>query len=135
MSGPAIIRATVALRRQAQSLMVDRCDIHRNGGTVWDEEAQESVTLWVPVHLDVPCNLDEPPVRTRAMVTGELVTPGLPVVKIPVDRTGVEPDDRVTITAVHSISAPDMLGARIWVTHNRVRTTSVQHRLECRWSL
>lgn len=130
-----MIRGVLALRRQAQALMVDTCDIHRNGGTVWDEEAQESVTLWIPIHTNVPCNIDQPPIRTRALVTDELVTPGLPVVKIPVDRIGVKSDDRVTITAVHSISASEMLGEVLWVTHNRVRTTAVEHRLECRWSL
>lgn len=135
MSGPVRLSSILALRRQAYALMVDRCNIHRNGGTVWDEVQQKSVTLWIPVHLDVPCNLDQPPVRTRAMVTGEAVTPGLPVVKVPVDRAGIRSNDRVTITAVSSISAPEMVGAVMWVTHNRVRTTAVQHRLECRWSL
>lgn len=122
------------LRRQAYKLMLDTAAIDRLDGLVWDEEQQQSVPNWVSIAVDVPCNLDEPPATTRALVTAETVTPAEPVVKIPVSVEGIEPDDRVTITAVADISDPEMLGAVMWVTHNRSRTTAVQRRLECRWN-
>ena len=122
MIGPDVAAFLPEIRAQAESLMSDRCDIHR-ATSAWDEAQQETVTTWAPVHLDVPCALDVPPASARALLTGEAVTAEIPLVKIPVAFDGVEPDDRVTVASGHVA----------WVTHVPTRTNQVQRRLECRW--
>ena len=121
--GETVAQALPELRRQAESLMVERCDIER-WTTVWNEAQQKSVTTWVPVHMDVPCALDVPPATARTLLTDEAVTPESPVVKVSVSLTGIEPDDRVTIAGV----------GVVWVTHVPVRSNQVQRRLQCRWA-
>jgi len=124
MIGHDIAAALPELRAQAESLMVESCDIERmTSDTAWDEEAQETVAVFAPVHMGAPCNLDIPPVTSRQLFTGEAVTLESPVVKVPVALTGIEPDDRVTIAGV----------GVVWVTHVPVRSNQVQRRLECRW--
>lgn len=132
MIGPSLTSSLRNLRAQARSTMVDTCTIARLT-TYWDEERQETVTDFLPIHENVPCTIDMPPVTTRTLVTDETVTPGQPLVKIPVTYLGIEPDDRVQITAISPTSDPEMLGAFMWVTHNRSRSTAVSRRLECRW--
>ena len=122
MIGNDIAAALPELRAQAESLMADVCDIDRLT-TAWDEGEQATVTTWTPVHADVPCALDIPPANVRGLLTDEAVTAEVPVVKVSVDVTGVEPDDRVTIAGV----------GVVWVTHVPVRTNQVQRRLQCRW--
>ena len=122
MIGNDIAAALPELRAQAESLMTDSCDIHR-ATSVWSEALQKTVTSWAPVHLAVPCAFDVPPVSARALLTGEAVTPELPVVKVSVTVVGVQADDRVTVAS----------GAVVWVTHVPERTNQVQRRLECRW--
>lgn len=133
MIGHNIAAALPALRAQARSLMLDSCTIDRLDGLVWDEELQKTVPNWVPVAMS-PCNIDMPPATTRALVTDEVTTPGQPVVKVPMSVAGVEPDDRVTITAVSAAGDPELLGAVFWVTSNRNRSTAAARRLECRWN-
>ena len=123
MIGNDIAAALPELRAQAESLMADSCDIHR-ATSVWSEALQKTVTSWAPVHLAVPCAFDVPPVSARALLTGEAVTPELPVVKVSVTVTGVQAEDRVTVAS----------GAVVWVTHVPERTNQVQRRLECRWT-
>ena len=123
MIGHDIAAALPELRAQAESLMVETCDIERMT-SAWDEGAQETVTTWAPVHLDAPCALDIPPATSRALLTDEAVTAESPMVKVSVALTGIEPDDRVTIAGV----------GVVWVTHVPVRSNQVQRRLECRWT-
>lgn len=123
MIGHDVAAALPELRAEAESLMVDICDIERMT-TAWDEEAQETTTTWAPVHMDAPCALDIPPTTSRALLTDEAVTPEHPVVKVSVALTGIEPDDRVTIADV----------GVVWVTHVPLRSNQVQRRLECRWT-
>lgn len=123
MIGHDIAAALPELRAQAESLMVDSCDIHRQT-TGWNEATQKSETTWAPVHLALPCALDIPPATSRALLTDEVTTPEHPVVKVSVTVTGVEPDDRVTIAGV----------GVVWVTHVPIRSNQVQRRLECRWA-
>ena len=123
MIGHDIAAALPELRAQAESLMVEVCDIERMTQT-WDEGEQETVTTWAPVHMDAPCALDIPPATSRQLLTDEAVTSEHPVVKVPVALTGIEPDDRITIAGV----------GVVWVTHVPVRSNQVQRRLECRWT-
>lgn len=134
MIGSQITAALPVLRSQARSMMLDTVTIDRLDGIVWDEELQKSVANWVQIAADVPANIDMPPATTRALVTDEVVTPGEPVVKVPITVDGVEPDDRVTVTAVSPSGDPELVGAVFWVTYNRNRTTAVSRRLECRWT-
>ncbi len=110
------------LRAEAESLMTETCDIERQT-SAWDEGAQETVTTWAPVHMDVPCNFVSPPSTSRDLLTGEIVTVDHPRVKVSVALTGIEPDDRITVASY----------GVVWVTHVPVRTNQVQRRLECRW--
>jgi hypothetical protein len=128
-----VIAATLPLMRtHAESLMFDRCDIHRLS-TTWDEALQKSVTTWTVVHANVPCSLDVPPALTAGDVTDESVTRETPQVPVPVAFDGIEPDDRVTITVVASISDLSP-GDVMWVTHAPTGTHLVDRRLECRWT-
>lgn len=122
------------LRAAAESIMWDRCKIER-ATTTWSETDKKSVTTWTTVHADVACSMLTPPAVARQVAAGEVVTPQLPIVMVPLGTLGIEPDDRVTVTAVGPNSDPDLLGVSVFVTHNRVRSHPVKRRLECRWSL
>lgn len=121
MIGYEITAALPELRAQAESLMTDRCTIDRLT-TVWDEVQQKSVTTWVVVAEDVPCQYLDETASGRSLVTDELVTPAVPVVKVSVAVGGVKPDDRVTVAS----------GPVLWVTHVPERTNQVQRRIQCR---
>jgi hypothetical protein len=97
MIGPAIVAALPLMRANAQSLMTDVCTIARLT-TVWDEVEQKSVTTFAPVHEGVPCHIEEPSVTSASIMTEEAVTLETPLVRIPHTFTGIEPDDRVSIT-------------------------------------
>lgn len=118
-----VAAALPELRAEAESLMIETCDIERMT-TAWDEESQETVTTWAPVHMAARCALDIPPATSRQLITDEAVTPEHPVVKVSVTLAGIEPDDRVTIAGV----------GVVWVTHVPIRSNQVQRRLECRWA-
>lgn len=104
MIGDVITATLPWLRANAESLMTDTCDIDRQV-TTWDESLQKSVTTWTAVHADVPCHMEETAAAARALLSEEVVTPDVPLLRIPVAFTGVEPDDRVTVG-----------GAVLWVT-------------------
>lgn len=113
MIGEDIEAALPELRAQAESLMRSRCTIERHDGSTWQ-----------PIHVDIPCRITLPSVASRSLLTDEAVTSETPVVKVSVEHTGVEPDDRVTIN-----------GSTVaWVTHAPDYDDMVQIRLQCRWS-
>ncbi|MFN2346748.1 MAG: DUF6093 family protein [Dermatophilaceae bacterium] len=122
MIGHDVLAALPELRMQAESLMTETCTIDRLA-TTWDEAEQKSVTSWITVHADVPCSTNIPPMMARQVVTGQVVTPELPHVRVPVGFDGMEPDDRVKIN-----DRPP-----VWVNQVRVKTHEVSRRLECRW--
>lgn len=123
MIGHDVAAALPELRAQAESLMDTTCTIERLT-TTWDEALQKSVTTWAPVHADVPCAVDIPPVTASSLLTAEASTAETPRVKIPVTFDGIEPDDRVTVVGY----------GVMWVTHVPIRSHQVQRRLQCRWT-
>lgn len=129
MIGRSISAALPMFRAHAESLMTDSCVIERETST-WVEAAQEHVTTWAKVHPDLPslpCHVEVAPQSSRVQVTGQDVTPETPLVKVPWNTAGVEPDDRVTIAGD---SAP------VWVTHvtQDDPTHPVELLLQCRRS-
>ena len=132
MIGPVIDAALPAMRANAESMMLDRCTIER-ATSVWDEVAKKSVTTWVPVVVGSVCDVDDGAASGRSVVTDEAVTRGEPSVYLPASVVGVEPDDRVTVTAVGPMTDPALLGAVAWVSHVAVGSHVVERHLECRW--
>lgn len=122
MIGGDIAAALPELRAQAESLMVETCDIDRLT-SAWSEVEQKTVTVVTPIHVGIPCALDIPPVTSRSLVTDQAATSEAPQVKVSVGILGVQPDDRVTIAGV----------GVVWVTHVPIRSNQVQRRVECRW--
>lgn len=121
MLGADITGALPELRAQAESLLIDRCDIHR-AVSAWDEAQQETVATWAVVHADLPCALADSPAAVRGLLTDEAVSASNPVVKVSAGVEGVEPDDRVTIANK----------GVVWVTDVPVRTHQVLRRMPCR---
>lgn len=132
MIGDVIAAVLPMLRDNAESLMTDAVKIERDAGTTWDEDAQASVTVWVVVHASMPCAIDIPPVSARSLVTDEVVTRESPVVRGPVSFTGIEPDDRVTVTAAGPLSDAEV-GSVFWVTQVESDTHAVERVIQARW--
>ena len=123
MIGHDIAAALPELRAQAESLMVDRCDIDRLV-SVWDEAEQKTVTTWTSIHADVPCTLLPPNATGPAVIMDELGTAETRTVRIPYGIDGIEQDDRVTVAGV----------GVLWVSHVAVRSHMTSGRLSCRWT-
>lgn len=125
MIGPAIVAALPLMRAHAESLMADVCTIERLTAT-WSEVSQKTVTTWATIHAAVPCHLESKPATSRSLLTDEAVTLEVPVVKVAHDVTGIEPDDRVTVTGHDPL----------WVTSTSLddATHPVELLIQCRWS-
>ena len=126
MIGPVIDAALPVMRANAESMMLDRCTIRRATST-WDEVAQKTVTTWVPVVAESVCDVDDGAASGRSIVTDETVTRVEPSVYLPASVVGVEPDDRVTVTAVGPMTDPALLDAVMWVSH----AATGSHVVEC----
>jgi hypothetical protein len=124
MIGQVVAGVLPLLRANAESLMIDLCDIERLT-TAWDEDEQKSVTTWAPVHEDVPCHVEEPSVNTAVILTGEALTLETPLVRIPHTFDGIEPDDRVSV-----VGHEPMFVTR--AAHDD-STHPVEMLLACRW--
>lgn len=122
MIGDDVAAALPEMRAHAVSLMRRTCTIERESGSEWD--GTKTVPTWIPVHEGIPCRIALPPVTSRSLLTDQAVTSEAPVVKIPHDRAGVKPDDRVTLDD----------GMIAWVTHVPTYDDMVQIRLQCRWT-
>ena len=133
MLGSALGGTVPRMRAQAESMMTDTCTIARLT-TVWNEALQKSETTWAPIHTSLTCWVEVPSVNAQALLTAEVVTPETPTVHLPVDTTDVEPDDRVTVTAVGPVSDPGLVDAVLWVTHSLAQTFAVERLLVCRWT-
>ena len=132
MIGPVIDAALPVMRANAESMMLDRCTIERATST-WDEVAQKTVTTWAPVITESVCDVDDGAASGRSIVTDETVTRVEPSVYLPASVVGVEPDDRVTVTAVGPMTDPALLDAVMWVSHAATGSHVVERHLECRW--
>jgi hypothetical protein len=133
--GPAIDAALPVMRANAESMMLDRCTIERAAST-WDEATQKTVTTWAPVVSESVCDVDDGAdgaASGRSIVTDETVTRVEPAVYLPASVVGVEPDDRVTVTAVGPMTDPSLLDAVMWVSHAAGGSHVVECHLECRW--
>lgn len=85
----------------------------------------ETVTLvW-----EGPARYPRADAPNRVFMAGAPATPATPLVLIPWDTEGVEPDDRVTCTK--SVS-PRMVGRTLWVTDASPRTFQSAVHLTCR---
>lgn len=127
-----IVAATIPImREQAESLMLDRCRIDRAASS-FDEVQQKTVTTWASVHVNAPCTVDDEPAGARTLVTDQAASPDGPSVYLPVARTGIKPDDRVTITAIGPETDPALLGAVLWVTSDDTQSHAVERHLTCR---
>lgn len=133
MLGSALGGTVPRMRAQAESVMTDTCTIARLT-TTWNETLQTSETTWSAIHTGVACWVEQPAVTAQTLLTSETVTSEQPKVHLPVDVTGVESDDRVTVTAVGSVSDPGLVGAVVYVTQVVAHTFAVERVLECRWT-
>ena len=132
MIGPVIDAALPVMRANAESMMLDRCTIERATST-WDEVAQKTVTTWVPVVSESVCDVDDGAASGRSIVTDETATRVEPSVYLPASVVGVEPDDRVTVTAVGPMTDPALLVVVVWVSHAAAGSHVVECHLSCRW--
>lgn len=132
MIGPVIDAALPVMRANAESMMLDRCTIERATST-WDEVAQKTVTTWVTVVAESVCDVDDGAASGRSIVTDETVTRVEPSVYLPASVVGVEPDDRVTVTAVGPMADPSEPNAVMWVSHVAAGSHVVECHLSCRW--
>ena len=129
----SIVEATLPLmRRNAESLMLDRCRVDRPS-TSWSEAEQKNVTTWATVVAEGPCSVDDPAGGAPELVTDEAVTRSTPSVYLPWTVTGVKPDDRVTITALGPSTSPGLADAVLWVSAFEVESQAVEAVATCRW--
>jgi hypothetical protein len=125
MIGPVIAATLPLMRAHAESLMTDVCAVARQS-SAWSEVEQKTVTTWATIHAAVPCHLEGKPATSRSLLTDEAVTLEAPLVKVAHDVTGIEPDDRVTVTGHDPL----------WVTSTSLddATHPVELLIQCRWS-
>lgn len=131
MIGDALTAALPMMRAQAESLMTDTCRVDRLA-QVWSEDEQATVATWTLV-ASSPCHFDTEPATARSLATDEVVSQRSPSVRLPHTVVGIEPDDRVTVTAVGPHSDLAHLGAVAWVTSVATDSHPVERVVECRW--
>ena len=135
-----IAAALPELRAHAESLMVDSCTITRrrldeNGEPVreMDPVTLELTDAWDEVYAG-RCRVQRP---GAVMVGREPVVGGVEYnvetvhVQVPLTVLGVKADDRVTITAVGSVSDPDSVGMVLSVRVNQHKTHATKRTLVC----
>lgn len=121
-------RYLVRAREIQESVQLDACRIDRSTGRHLNRETGKNEETWERVWAG-PCRFPRADAASRVVVTGETITPAVPVVLIPWNVTGVAADDRVTCT--DSIS-PGMAGRIVWVTDTSPRTYQSAVHLTCR---
>lgn len=117
-------------RALQRTLMLERVQIHRKSGEVWDEAAGHMVTNWVLI-ADVPARVSMPQASGPIAVDGVLTYPEQTAITVPHD-TDLYKGDRVTITAAEHDEtltgvAPmwiDSIERQTFITARRFHVTS-----------
>lgn len=114
MIGDDIAAALPELRAQAESLLVDRCDIRRPDVTLL-VDGREQAGAGELVHAGLPCRIQPTtsPDNTRQIVGGALAQIGNYRVRLPFAIVDVEPGMVLTITACRD---PYLAGKRLIVS-------------------
>jgi hypothetical protein len=124
---------TITLRGQAaaERLMVDACVVTRVSGSTVDPETGAIVPTFATVYSG-KCKIQMQTAVTNPSVVGEAaVFVSEPHLHVPMSATGLQPDDRVTVTV--SVLDPDLVGK---VGHLRgpwAETFTTARRLPMAW--
>lgn len=127
-----VAAALVGFRAHAESLMVDACVVKRPDGTTLDPETLEEVPAYATVY-EGPCRVQ------RSGALGQHDTSpgdyefGLDGVmaQLPLSATGIERNHIFEVTAVGSISDPELVGFVATVQANLTKTHATKRTLVC----
>ena len=128
----AIAAELPALRREAESLMVDAVLVERQSGTTLDPDTLAEVPAYVPVYSG-PCRIQRPgALSPRESVAGGFEFDVRAVLaQLPLAAVGILAGDRVTVTAVGPLTDPDLLGLVATVQANLTKTHPTKRTLVC----
>jgi hypothetical protein len=132
MLGWDVAAALPELRAQAESLMVDTVAVERQDGTTLDPVTLEEVPAWTSVYSGKARVQRSGALSPRDDVAGGYEFPvGSLIVQAPLSAVGVVEGDRVTVTAVASVSDPDLVGVVATVKGNLAKTHATKRTLVC----
>jgi hypothetical protein len=128
----AIAAELPALRREAESLMVDTVTVEAPNGTALDPDTLEEVPAWTPVY-EGPGRVQRPgALSPRDDVAGgyEFGVKAI-LAQLPLSASGITAGARVTVTALGPLSDPDLLGLVATVQANLTKTHPTKRTLVC----
>ena len=132
--GYDIAAALPALRAQAESLMVDACEVSRaTGATTLDPDTLEEVPVFAPVWSG-RCRVQRSGAlspREQSGSAGYEFGVDSVLAQLPLDALDVRRGDRFTVTAVGSVSDPDLVGLVATVQANMAKTHATKRTLVC----
>lgn len=129
--GADIAAALPELRRQAESMMRDRCIITRPGAQTWDDATGTHLPGSTSTAYAGPCRVRRPNVAERDAVAGDAdwTVTGV-VVSIPVDGTTDDLLD-ATVTIVACEMDPSLTGRVFTVLAPHAQSQADARRLRC----
>lgn len=99
MLGGDLATALPALQQQAESLLLDRCNLQRKGSQTVDSDTGMATDSWTTYRASVPCRVRTSGNQPEALqVAGQAVTRIVMTVAVPVSVDDVAVDDRVVVT-------------------------------------
>jgi hypothetical protein len=119
------------LREDAESLMVDECVIERPGvgkGPLDRATGKHTPPPRTLIYGPGPCEVKRPGAVRRVSAGDRLSSLEGVVVKVPVEVTGVDVGDRVTLTRSRD---PALVGRELTVDSDPGATYAVTRRLQC----
>lgn len=125
--------AVLAGRAAAESMMVDACTVTYVDGSTWDEDAGASVPNVVTVYSG-KCRVQRSGAmspRESSTATGYEVGIDAIVAQLPLSALGIKRGHEFTVTAVGSISDPDLVGVKATVQSNLAKTHATKRTLVC----
>ena len=131
--GDDIAAALPELRAHAESLMTDWVLVERATGTQsMDPDTLEMVDDYATVHEGKGRVQRSGQLSPHESVAGEIEF-GINalMVQLPLSASGIKKGDRVTVTAVGTVSDPDMVGLVATVQANLTKTHATKRTLVC----
>ena len=112
--------------------MVDTVLIRAITGTTQDPVTLEEVPVYGPTVYEGRGRVQRPGTQPNDMVAGEIeFGVSTVLVQVPLSVVGLKRDHHVTVTAVSSITDPDLLGVVATVKANLTKTHPTKRTLVC----
>lgn len=113
MIGDDIAAGLAAIQAEAESLLVDVCNLQRKSGTTTDPTSDMVSDVWTSYRTGIACRVRAASLQPRESVAGaQYVTAVSAVVSVSMSIDDVRIDDRVMVTESRD---PSLIGVPLYV--------------------